>query len=126
MSRFTSCMLDISSENRATGVLKSTAIFFAMESTKAVFPIAGRAAMITRSEFCQPEVILSRSLNPVSSPLNPDVLVAAFWMSSIDSRMIGLIWVTSFFTLRWDISKSFPSASCMSSSTSWVSSKALF
>ena len=38
-----------------------TAIFLAIESTKAVLPIAGRAAIMMRSEFCQPDVSLSRS-----------------------------------------------------------------
>ena len=37
------------------------AMFSAMDSTKAVLPMAGRAAMIMRSEFCQPEVILFSS-----------------------------------------------------------------
>ena len=32
-----------------------------IERTNAVFPIAGRAAIMMRSEFCQPEVILSMS-----------------------------------------------------------------
>ena len=36
------------------------AMFLAIESTKAVLPIARRAAIITRSEFCQPDVILSK------------------------------------------------------------------
>jgi ribosome-dependent ATPase len=67
------------------GLLASTftksqiaAMFFAMESTNAVLPMAGRAAMIMRSEFCQPEVILSSFVNPLSRPLKPSVRAAAF------------------------------------------------
>jgi len=33
--------------------------------TKAVLPMAGRAAIIIRSEFCQPEVILSSFVKPL-------------------------------------------------------------
>ena len=40
--RFTNCTLLISNEKSATGILKLTAMFFAIESTKAVLPIAGR------------------------------------------------------------------------------------
>ena len=49
-----------------------------MESTKAVFPMAGRAAMMTKSEFCQPEVILSNFSKPLLNPLNPSLRAAAF------------------------------------------------
>lgn len=55
-----------------------TAIFLAIESTNAVLPMAGRAAIITRSEFCQPEVILSSAWKPLSKPLKPSVRAAAF------------------------------------------------
>ena len=60
IKRLTNCTLDISNEKIATGKLYSTAIFFAIESTKAVFPIAGRAAIMIKSDFCHPEVIWSR------------------------------------------------------------------
>ena len=33
--------------------------------------IAGRAAMMIRSEFCHPDVILSNPSKPVRRPLNP-------------------------------------------------------
>ena len=52
-------------------------IFRAIESTKAVLPIAGRAAMITKSEGCQPEVTASKALKPEGSPLIPSGFSAA-------------------------------------------------
>ena len=60
--RLTSCTLLISSEKKATGIPASTAMFFAKDRAKAVFPIAGRPAMMTKSDFCQPEVLSSRSV----------------------------------------------------------------
>ncbi len=124
MRRLTSCRLLISRENMAVGILRLTAMFLAMERTKAVFPIAGRAAMMMRSEFCHPEVSLSSSRNPVSSPDSPDSRFAAASICSRACFMTGSIWVTSFFTLRCEISKSRPSASWRRSSTSFASSNA--
>ncbi|MNY03848.1 hypothetical protein D3C86_1364900 [compost metagenome] len=40
---------------------------------KAVFPIAGLAAMMIRSEFCQPPVSLSKAVNPDGTPDNPSL-----------------------------------------------------
>ena len=100
-------------------------MFLAIERTKAVLPIAGRAAMMIRSESCQPEVILSRPSKPVRRPLKPSFWLAAFCNISIASLMMGLICVTSFLTFRCEISNSLPSASCIRSSTSIVSSNAL-
>ena len=65
------CTEDISRENKATGCPKSMAIFRAIESTKAVFPIPGRAAIMIKSLGCQPEVMASNFVKPVSTPLNP-------------------------------------------------------
>ena len=76
--RLTNCTFAISSEKKAIGMFWSTAMFFAMLSAKAVLPIAGRAARITRSEFCQPEVILSNSWKPLAMPLRPSPCEAAF------------------------------------------------
>ena len=39
----------------------------------AVFPIAGRAAIIIKSEFCQPPVSLSTSLKPEGTPERPSL-----------------------------------------------------
>lgn len=68
-----SCTEDISNENNPTGMLLLTAMFLAMESTKAVFPIPGRAAIMTKSEFCRPAVTLSNLSNPVAIQLKPFV-----------------------------------------------------
>ena len=48
-----------------------------------VLPIAGRAAMIIRSEFCQPDVSLSSSWNCVSNPESPVSRFAAASICSI-------------------------------------------
>ena len=48
------------------------AMLSAIDSTKAVLPIAGRAAIMMRSEFRQPDVYLSSSRKPLLSPLRPD------------------------------------------------------
>ena len=121
--RFTSCTLLISSEKTAVGISRSIAIFFAIESTKAVLPIAGRAAMITRSGDCQPDVILSKAWNPEGIPEIEPVFIAAFSIRLKASSITGSICVTSRFCERCEISKIPASAVCISSSTSWVSSK---
>ena len=56
INRVISWTEDISNEKKATGTLLATAILRAMDSVRAVFPIPGRAAIITRSLGCQPEV----------------------------------------------------------------------
>ena len=48
-----------------------------MDNTNAVLPIEGRAAIITRSEGCQPEVTSSKALNPEGTPLNPSARLPA-------------------------------------------------
>ena len=121
--RFTSCTLLISSEKTAVGISRSMAICLAMESTKAVLPIAGRAAMITRSGVCQPEVILSSAWNPDGIPEIEPVFLAAFSIRLKASSMTGSICVTSRFCDLCEISKIPASAVCISSSTSCVSSK---
>ncbi len=68
---FASCLADISKEKMATGLWKSTAALRAMFSTRAVLPTDGRAAMIMRSEACQPSVILSNDVKPDGTPLRP-------------------------------------------------------
>src|SRR5690606_9560610 len=59
-----SCTDDISKEKKATGIFEFTAIFLAIDKVKAVLPIPGRAATITKSLGCQPEVSLSNLSNP--------------------------------------------------------------
>ena len=56
-------------------------MFLAMESRKAVLPIAGRAAMMMRSEFCQPPVSLSTSLKPEGIPESPSLSFRALILS---------------------------------------------
>ena len=43
-------------EKKAIGTRESAAMFFAIERANEVLPIAGRPAIITRSEACQPLV----------------------------------------------------------------------
>ena len=71
IKRVINCTEAISNENNATGIPKSIAIFRAIDNTKAVFPIAGLAAIIIKSLGCQPEVILSNFSKPVATPLSP-------------------------------------------------------
>ena len=61
INRFTNCTDDISKEKIATPILWSIAVFLAIESIKAVFPIPGLAASTIISERCHPAVILSKS-----------------------------------------------------------------
>ena len=79
-------MEGISREKIATGFLNITAALRAAVNTKAVLPIPGRAAMITRSEFCQPPVARSNSTNPVATPVIPSFISFLERISSIESR----------------------------------------
>jgi hypothetical protein len=67
--RCTSDSLLISSEKNATFFCFSIAACCAMFSTNAVLPIDGRAAMMMRSEGWNPEVMSSRSANPLATPV---------------------------------------------------------
>ena len=51
------CSLDISKLNTATGTFPLIAAFAAMFRANADFPIAGLAAISTRSEECSPAVL---------------------------------------------------------------------
>ena len=73
--------LDISSENSATGFCNVTATCSAMLSARLVLPIEGRAARITRFDFCRPEVWRSSSPKPVGRPVTP--LPSPFSNSSV-------------------------------------------
>ena len=46
-------------------------MFLAIDSTKAVLPIPGRAARIIKSEGCQPEVTRSKAAKPDGTPESP-------------------------------------------------------
>ena len=63
------CSAGISSEKNATPSLRSMALS-AMFKTSAVFPIAGLAAMITKSPLPKPEVLSFKFLKPVSTPIS--------------------------------------------------------
>ncbi|MBS9768148.1 MAG: hypothetical protein KGV44_11520 [Flavobacteriaceae bacterium] len=80
-------------------------IYRAIESTKAVFPIAGRAAKIIKSLFCQPAVILSNSVNPDGTPLNPSSCSDNCPIISKASLIIGFIGFVSDFIFPDAISK---------------------
>ena len=67
--RMASCSLAISSEKTATGTPSSTEQYWAMLRAKAVLPMLGRPAMMTRSERCRPEVISSSFVKPVATPV---------------------------------------------------------
>src|SRR5690606_15558093 len=67
------CTDDISKEKKATPILEFTAIFLAMDKVRAVLPIPGRAATITRSLGCHPEVNLSNLSKPDGIPLRPSL-----------------------------------------------------
>jgi len=49
----------------------------AIESTKAVLPIEGRAATMMRSDNCQPSVTRSSAMNPDGTPLKALVFFEA-------------------------------------------------
>ncbi len=49
-----------------------SAIFSAILIEKAVLPIDGRPATIIKSPPCNPEVIASKSVNPVGIPVTSD------------------------------------------------------
>ena len=66
--RSTSCCELISSEKKPTGVWCLIAVCRAMSSASVVFPIDGRAASMTRSDFWRPESMVSRAGKPVGTP----------------------------------------------------------
>ena len=94
---FTSCIDDISHENIATCFPWSIAIFLAIERANAVLPIEGRAAMITSSAFCQPDVSRSSFVNPDGVPTRASSLLPASSISLIASFITILIGATSLF-----------------------------
>ena len=68
-TRATSWLLDISKEKKATFFLERMATFWAIFKVNAVLPIDGRAATKIRSDFCKPLVRVSKSRNPVETPV---------------------------------------------------------
>src|ERR1700742_600199 len=75
MKRWASSTSDISSEKKATGLSRLTATFSAMLATRALFPIAGRAATMIRLPGWKPPVTASMSRKPGGELLQPVDLV---------------------------------------------------
>ena len=61
-------------ENTATGRPVSKATFSAILSEKAVLPMEGRPATIIKSPPCMPDVMESKSVKPVGTPVTSDGL----------------------------------------------------
>ncbi len=68
--RKASWLADISIENTATALPVLSEEYSAMFSASEVFPIAGRAARMIRSEGCNPAVSASKSMKPVGRPVS--------------------------------------------------------
>ncbi len=124
--RSINCSAGISREKNATPSFRSIALS-AILSTNAVFPIAGLAAMITKSPLPNPLVFSLRFRNPVSVPINlefPKDLRRS--ISSIIARAISLESLKSSFVLSCVISYSFFSTRFMISITGRSSSIVTF
>ncbi len=80
--RRNSCSFDISRLKMPTVMSVLVPTCCAMFSTRLVLPIDGRAAMITRSPACSPEVISSRSVKPVGTPVTSSRRECSFSMVS--------------------------------------------
>ncbi len=84
------CSAGISSEKNATPSLRSMALS-AILSTNAVLPMAGLAAMMTKSPLPNPDVLSLRFLNPVSVPMSLELPMALRRsISAIIARVISL------------------------------------
>ena len=86
---------------------------------KLVLPIAGRAATMTRSERCRPEVNSSKSVKPVATPVTSSFFSAS---SSICLNVFLTISETGSKPLRIAPSAISKMVFSASSSTTWVSS----
>ena len=91
MSLWPSCSFDISILKMSTFALPFSAAFSAMLRAKAVLPIPGLAATMTRSDFWKPPSLLSRSLNPEVTPVRLPSCMLLAEMISTSSNMISLI-----------------------------------
>ena len=80
--RRNSCSFDISRLNTPTVMSVLVPTCCAMFSTRLVFPIDGRAAMMIRSDGCRPDVISSRSVKPVGTPVISSLRACSFSMVS--------------------------------------------
>ena len=75
-----SCSRDISRLKKPMVISVFTPRCWAMFNTKAVFPIEGRAAMITRSDGWNPDVRASMSTNPLGTPVTSPLCSCSFSM----------------------------------------------
>ena len=91
-----SCSFDISKENITILLFSLNATFSAMLSARAVFPIDGRAARSIRSDGWSPAVLVSRSINPVGTPVMGPLFMDAFLIASSAFPTTSLIGTKSF------------------------------
>ena len=91
MILFTSCSFDISREKIPIHLFSLSEACSAMFRTSAVFPMEGRAAISIKSAGCRPAVRLSRSVNPVDSPVTLPLILEAASILSMALSTISLI-----------------------------------
>ncbi len=115
MKRWASSTSDISSEKKATGLLRLTATFSAMLATRALLPIAGRAATMIRLPGWKPPVIASMSRKPDGVPVISISPVESFSSRSTSSWRISESRRKSLACSLWATSKSSFSARSESS-----------
>ena len=118
---FTICSLLISRLNIAIVPAPCNAICSIRFSTKEVFPIAGRAAINIKSDFCSPAVLKSKSRNPVSIPVICPSCFDAFEISSKALKTTWLIGSNSLLERCCKTSKISFSAVSKISSSGWLS-----
>ncbi len=65
----------------------------AIDNTKAVLPIEGRAATMMRSDNCQPSVTRSMAMKPEGTPLKADVFLDAssICISALASKSLDIV-----------------------------------
>ncbi|MNS83347.1 hypothetical protein D3C72_1171320 [compost metagenome] len=88
----------------------------------AVLPIAGRAAIITKSDFCQPDVTRSKAVKPEGTPVKPSVLSLSFSISITAFLTRSAMFSAFLLKLPSVILKRSPSALSNNSKISVVSS----
>src|SRR5207249_3001859 len=72
-------------DDHQTQSLFRSATYAAMFNESAVFPIEGRAAIMTRSPGCRPDVKRSKSVKPVATP----VIISRSLYSFSSRRVVG-------------------------------------
>ena len=117
-----SCSFDISRLKTPTVMPACTPTCCATFITKLVLPIEGRAATITRSDRWRPEVISSRSVKPVGTPVTSPLcscscsMVAKLdWTRSRSGTKPARIRSSAISKMAFSASSSSRSASCSAS-----------